>query len=170
MTKTKIILDADVIIHFAKGELLSLLPNIFKEYDYVVLSHVYKEIHDPIKLQLDNQISLLKNISIIKFNPTGEVAKEYASLRRNFGSGESACMAYCKFNPDIIGSSNLKDITNYCKMNKLTYLSTIDFLYYAIQRNIIKNDEAYLFIQKVKSLDSKLPLVNFSTYIPSSNT
>lgn len=49
MTKTKIILDADVIIHFAKGELLSLLPNIFKEYDYVVLSHVYKEIHDPIK-------------------------------------------------------------------------------------------------------------------------
>ncbi|MGL4805112.1 MAG: hypothetical protein ACRC26_02060 [Bacteroidales bacterium] len=41
MTKTKIILDADVIIHFAKGGILSLLPQIFQDYDFVVLDTVY---------------------------------------------------------------------------------------------------------------------------------
>ena len=30
--KTKIVLDADVVIHFAKGELLSLIPSIFPDY------------------------------------------------------------------------------------------------------------------------------------------
>ena len=39
--KTKIILDADVIIHFVKAEAFSLLPDIFPEYEYVIL-----EIHD----------------------------------------------------------------------------------------------------------------------------
>lgn len=32
MRKTKIVLDADVIIHFAKGGMLSLLPQFLKEY------------------------------------------------------------------------------------------------------------------------------------------
>lgn len=35
--KTKIILDADVIIHFVKAEAFSLLPDIFPEYEYVIL-------------------------------------------------------------------------------------------------------------------------------------
>ena len=35
--KVKIVLDADVIIHFAKGELLNILPSILPEYDFVVL-------------------------------------------------------------------------------------------------------------------------------------
>ena len=33
----EIVLDADVIIHFAKGEMLSILPSIFPDYKYVVL-------------------------------------------------------------------------------------------------------------------------------------
>lgn len=44
MERTKIILDADVIIHFYKGEMLSLLPKIFDSYDFVVLDVVYNEI------------------------------------------------------------------------------------------------------------------------------
>ena len=44
MTKTKIILDADVIIHFYKGGCLTLLPKILPAYQYIVLSHVYQEI------------------------------------------------------------------------------------------------------------------------------
>jgi len=55
MERTKIVLDADVIIHFSKGGALSLLPKIFPEYDYIVLSIVYDEIKTVAK-QLDNQI------------------------------------------------------------------------------------------------------------------
>lgn len=59
MQKTKIVLDADVIIHFAKGERLSMLPEIIKEYEYIILDKAHKEIHEPIRRQLDNQISFL---------------------------------------------------------------------------------------------------------------
>lgn len=38
MEKVKIILDADVLLHFAKAGRLSLLPEILPEYEHVVLS------------------------------------------------------------------------------------------------------------------------------------
>ena len=44
MAKVKIVLDADVLIHFSKAGRLSLLPNILPEYEYTVLSVVYDEI------------------------------------------------------------------------------------------------------------------------------
>jgi hypothetical protein len=42
--KVKIVVDADVLIHFAKGGVLSFLPSIFTEYQYVILSNVYDEV------------------------------------------------------------------------------------------------------------------------------
>lgn len=42
--KIQIVLDADVIIHFSKGDRLALLPTILPEYEYIVLSKVYEEI------------------------------------------------------------------------------------------------------------------------------
>ena len=35
--KTKIVLDADVIIHFVKAGQFSLLLDIFPEYQYIIL-------------------------------------------------------------------------------------------------------------------------------------
>lgn len=37
--------------------------------------------------------------------------KEYANLKRNMGKGESACITYCKFNRDVIGSNILQPLT-----------------------------------------------------------
>lgn len=165
MIKTKIILDADVIIHFSKGNRLSDLPEIFKGYEYIVLETVYNEIHEPLKSQLDNQINYLKNIKILPFSPKGEILKEYAMLTKTLGRGESACMAYCRFHHDVIGSSNLKDIKDYCSKYEITYLTTLDFLYYAIQHKIISINEANLFVQEVCNKDSKLPNVDFNTFI-----
>ena len=54
MERKKIVLDADVLIHFAKAECLNVLPTIFPEYDYVVLSVVYDEVKS-IRRQLVNQ-------------------------------------------------------------------------------------------------------------------
>lgn len=165
MARTKIVLDADVIIHFSKGEGLSMLPHIFGDYDFVVLDTVYNEIHDPLKSQLDNQVRILKNISLIKFAPTGEVLREYATLTKTLGRGESACMVYCRYNHDVVGSSNLRDIKLYCQTHKITYLTTIDFLYHAIVKKLITVEEANLFVQQVKQKDSILPEVDFSTFV-----
>lgn len=64
-------LDADVIIHFSKGGLLSLLPQIFPEYEYIVLDKVYNELKT-VQNQLDNQIQFFGNITKIDFVPTAE--------------------------------------------------------------------------------------------------
>lgn len=167
MAKTKIILDADVIIHFAKGDMLSTLPQIFGDYDFVVLDTVYSEIKEPLKSQLDNQVRILKNISVLKFAPTGEAMKEFALLAKTLGRGESACMVYCRYNHDVIGSSNLRDITAYCKTHDITYLTTVDFLYHAIRKKLISIEDATSFIKQVKQKDSKLPDIDFNTFVSS---
>ena len=160
MNKVKIVLDADVIIHFSKGQMLSILPKIFPTYQYIILDKVYDEILGDIKKQLDNQMSILKNITLIKFNPSGQEMKEYAYLlSQKFGKGESASMIYCKWNHDVLASSNLTDIEAYCKENQITYLKTFDFLYHAIKNKLISQTEAHNFINDVLSKGSKLPPV-----------
>lgn len=124
--KTKIVLDADVIIHFAKGGRLDLLRS------------------------------------------AGEM-KEYARLISRdglaLGRGESACMVYCLYHHDVVGSSNTKDVTAYCEEKGITYLTTSDFLYYAIQRGLMTKAEADAFIAEVRRMSSFPPVVDFDTYV-----
>jgi len=83
----------------------------------------------------------------------------------HLGKGESACMVYCKFHNDVVGSSNTRDITNYCNEHGITYLTTNDFLFYAIQRGLLKKEEAEDFIRIVISMGSNPPIVDFDQYI-----
>ena len=165
MEKVKIVLDADVLIHFCEAERLSMLPEILSEFEHVVLDVVYKEVF-PIQNQLDNQIRLLKNIKMETFNPSGEMLFEYAKLSKTRGKGESACMSYCRFTNNVIGSSNIRDIKAYCKQNKITYLTTLDFLYYAFQRGKMTEDECKKFVEDVQANGSKLPNIDITKYIP----
>ena len=102
--KLKIVLDTDVVLHFMKGGRLSLLLDIFaSECEYVMLSTTYDEIRNrDQKNQIDNHIYLLKNLTKVEFNPTGEMRRVYAILTSQFGKGESACMAYCQFEHHVI--------------------------------------------------------------------
>ncbi len=165
--KTKIVLDADVIIHFIKADRFSLLLDIFPEYKYLLLDVVYNEVtkHREVKTQIDNTLHFFSSrISNIKFDPKGESIREYARLLQTLGRGESACMVYCKDNHDVLASSNLRDIKQYCTENRITYLTTIDFLYYAYIRKIITKEECDAFIAQVTSKDSKLPKIDITQY------
>ena len=165
--RVKVVLDADVIIHFAKGGLLPILPSILPEYEFVVLDKVREEIHKPALTQLQNQMAFLKNIKEVRFGHTAEERKEFARLMSEccLGKGESACMAYCKYNHDVVGSSNLKDITDYCRENKITFLTTVEFLYYGIVRSVITKSDAVEFIRLVNSQNSRLPEVDFDKFV-----
>lgn len=158
-------LDADVLIHFTKAGYMNVLPSIFPEYEHIVLSVVYDEVKS-IQLQLDNQMKYMLNLRKVQFEPTGEMRREYAMLTSQFGRGESACMAYCRFTDDVIGSSNLKDIKDYCNSNDIKYLTTLDFLYYAYCRQILTKEQCDEFIKTVREKGSKLPLADIVTYIP----
>lgn len=165
--KIKIVLDADVIIHFAKGEMLSSLPMVFPECEFVVLDIVRQEVKQPTLSQLQNQMAFLRNIKEVTFGETLEQRKEYARLTSvvGLGRGESACMVYCRFNNDVVDSSNLRDITDYCEEHQITYLTTTDFLYYGIRRGVWTKADADKFIAQVNDSGSKVPVVDFDTYV-----
>lgn len=173
VAKTKIVLDADVIIHFIKAERFSLLLDIFPEYEYIILDVVYSEVtvNYSLKVQIDNTLLFFPNrLSTLVFAPQGDSRKEYARLRSSLmlGKGESACLVFCRDNKNVIGSSNLRDIKDYCSENNITYLTTIDFLYYAYIRGKITVDEVKIFISEVITKGSNLPLIDVTTYIPNS--
>lgn len=93
--KTKIVLDADVIIHFVKAGQFSLLLDIFPEYQYLILDVVYDEVsvNRSNKTQIDNTlIFFASRIESVKFDPKGASRLEYARLRNVLllGKGESA--------------------------------------------------------------------------------
>ncbi len=171
--KTKIVLDADVIIHFVKAGRFSFLLDIFPDYQYLILDVVYDEVtlNRVMKVQIDNTLRFMSSKLVNeRFDPKGESRREYARLRSELllGKGESACMVYCRDHNDVLGSSNLKDIKDYCIKNQITYLTTIDFLYYAYVRGMITKAEVDEFIAEVVAKGSKLPDVDIERYMPTS--
>ena len=107
--KKKIIIDADVIIHFINGDQLGILHTIFPNKIYI-LDFVFQEVFiGRLITQVENLIRF-GFVEELEFDGDLDVAKEFAQLKRTFGIGESACMAYCRYNDDVIASSNLKDI------------------------------------------------------------
>lgn len=170
--KTKIVLDADVIIHFIKADCFSLLLDIFPEFSYLILDIVYNEVtvHPTTKRQIDSTLRFFpQRLTSVKFAPKGGYKQEYAVLRSYLGKGESACMVYCKENNDVLGSSNLKDIRDYCRHNSIPYLTTWDFLYYAFKRGKITKAGINTFVDDVISKGSKLPKMDIDTYVPTSS-
>lgn len=148
---------------------MSLLPNILPEFQFIVLDIVKKELPILILADLDQVIKREKTIAEEVFGGTSGEKKEYFRLTAtsgpHLGKGESACMVYCRYHNDVVGSSNTKDITDYCKQYGITYLTTNDFLFYAIQRSLITKEEAVAFIQNVRSMGSYPPIVDFDKYI-----
>lgn len=165
--KVKIVLDTDVLLHFLKGGRLSLLPEIFQECEYIMLSTTYNELKDKSQRdQIDNQINLIRNITKIEFEPKGEMRRVYAELTQQFRRGESACMAYCRFENHVIGSNNTKDIRDYCEANSIAYLTTADFLFYAIKRGKMTESQATELIKEARLHGSNVPDFDYTTHIP----
>lgn len=160
----KIILDADVIIHFIRGNQIGILPQIFSN-KYYLLDYVFKEVF---KGKLRTEVENLFRFGLVhelEFENNLEVVKEFAKLKKDYGIGESACMAYCKFNKDVLASSNLKDIKTYCTVNNIQYLTTMDFLLEAYEQTILSEADCDEFIYNVKSKGSKLPVNTIQEYI-----
>ena len=157
-SKVKIVLDADVIIHFHEGGFLGTLPSIFEECEYIVLDYVYDEVlRKPVREQVQKLMEWFGNLQFVEFAPTGEMLRDYARLNSDRGKGESACLVYCMYNHDVIGSSNLKDIKDFCEQNGIAYLTTCDFLWYAWKRGKMTKEEIESMVEKVKNSKSKLP-------------
>jgi predicted nucleic acid-binding protein len=165
---TKIIVfDADVIIHFIKGDRLLDLFRIYPNHS-IVLSKVYNELtkRASTKETIDNLISnnLLQKVEV----PTNaEFIKEYAHLTglRNLGEGESACLAYCRLSKDLVASSNLRDIKTYCEMHDITYLTTMDFIAKAYEIKFWSKQVCDNFVNDLTKNGARIPYPSFDEYL-----
>lgn len=171
MTKrTKIILDSDVVIHFIKGEQFPMIHQIFPEYQFAILDIVLNNElrkRELTRNYLDQYLHYFKDkIEVILWEPDYVVASEFAYLLKRFNMGESACMVYCKYNNDVIASSNLRDIAEYCNENKITWITTMDLVWEAFKTKLLSEKECDEFIQKVLKNGSKLPVSKISEYKP----
>lgn len=92
--------------------------------------------------------------------------KELSILNAKYGYGESLSLVYCKFNNDVIASSNIKDITKYCDENNIQYITTMDFIWQAYITKLMSEDECNTFLRKVINRNSKLPYFRITDYTP----
>ena len=134
-----------------------------------VLSVVRNELRQGTRVEIDNQIKYLKNITLIDYNPVGGERKEFARLISSsglcLGRGESACMAYARFHNHVVGSSNLRDIKEYCNQYGIQYLTTWDFLYYAYRKSYMTKSDIEEFVSKVRAAGSILPDQDIEAYV-----
>ena len=162
-----ILLDSDVTRHFHRGCQLDKLPIIYpkrlaildKVKDELIRSPALKKpIEDFIKNHSIKEITFPANIDLIK---------EYARLKgRLKGDGESSCLSYAKFNKGVcIASSNIYDVTEYCKMNNIKFVTTMDILITANKKHILSVEECNEFISKVRSCGSKLPEKSLQDFV-----
>ena len=154
--KPAILLDADVLIHLFKADKVTLLNELF-EGRLKILDIVLNELQSnpTIRNNLD-MILMFSRIETLTFsNP--KMLFEYSKLSSKIdGKGERATLVYCKHNHDIIASSNTKDIAPFCKENGIAFLTTLDILCVAIQKDKLTNVEANNLIQKITSKGSYL--------------
>ena len=160
----KILLDADVVIHFVKAgyqmQLTAILPERLVMLDKVRQELVKRRSE---ALGIENFLNWSK-IPVEPMPKDVEILKEYASLKKLRGDGESACMAVARFRKDYIASSNVKDIKEYCNANDIVYYTTMDVLEIAIAGNVMTEAECDAFILEVKKKGSRLPCNTMADY------
>lgn len=152
-----ILIDADVIFHLFRAERISLLKELYHGRIYV-LDLVIEELKSFAPSQLDFIVKLgvLQEMSFPTSN--AQILAEYTRLKKeDKGKGESACMAVCRYQKNIIASNNLRDIKNYCQQFEIEYLTTMDILAVGFLKNKLTVAEADYCIYLIKSQRGKLP-------------
>ncbi|MCF8219724.1 MAG: hypothetical protein K9J21_12195 [Bacteroidales bacterium] len=151
-----ILLDADVLNHFAHADKISLLNQLFPDRLRMldmVLDELRSNQHISAKLDMIFTLSGIKEIAF----PTNELLPEYINLKKEImGKGESACLVYCKNYQHIIASSNTSDTLDYCRQHDIAYLTTLDIFCIASHRKILTTSEINRLIKLIQSKGSHL--------------
>ena len=156
----KVILDADVLIHFIKGDFLFSIPIILSN-ELIILDKVYEEISQRKQKEIIDSFLDRPSVQLVEFPDAPEYISEYAHLTSTrglcLGKGESACLVFARLNNDVVASSNLIDIKRYCSFHRIEYIDTIDLLIIGFETGNFTEDNCDEFIRTVRKKGSKLP-------------
>lgn len=167
MSKSELLIlaDADVQIHFFRGNQLKLLPKILSRkiglVDVIVQElkagpNLYPRIMNEIGDEVV-EIPLVQNAAV--FHEWMEL------VAKDIGKGEAGCMALARKQKHFIASSNLSDINLYCKENRIRVYTTMDLLCLAHRNNLIDADDCEAFVSDVLLSGSRLPCRTFAEYL-----
>jgi predicted nucleic acid-binding protein len=164
LSEALILLDADVVRHFINGGRILHLQNIYPKR-LVMIDKVKDELCRSRNIEpMINNLIAMTGLQIMAFPKEIAVIKEYATLKKTLGDGESACLAVARHQKQFVASSNLKDIKTYCETNGIVYLTTMDILLEAILVGELTEAECDNFINDVKAKQSKLPCNTMAEY------
>jgi predicted nucleic acid-binding protein len=103
-----ILLDSDVVRHFISGGKIDMLTSIYPGR-FAMLDKVRDELcrSKQLKSIIENFI-IRSNLLVVSFPSEMNIVMEYAYLRREFGEGESACLAVARYHGDLLQAVILK--------------------------------------------------------------
>lgn len=162
-----ILIDCDVFRHLHHLKLLETVVNSLPS-NFIMLDIVEAELtRSPrfipiVKDYVDKSVIVIQKISI---KDTDIITEHFNLISNDVGPGESACMSVARFNDNVIGSSNLSDIFEYCNQHKISYLTTLDLLCIATLRNKITEEQFNSAVSNLIANNFKLPNTNLKSYI-----
>lgn len=164
-----LVFDADVLIHFIQAGCFSDLKRIYPKNSKIVLQKVYDElqVYKESKTMLDSAIYTFKFLTLMQFPSDIAMMKEFAHLTSplmDLGKGESACLSYCKFTQIVVVSSNLKDVKEYCKRQKLELLTTLDLVNWAHENALWTTENCNQVIQLMLKKGARFPCKTIQEY------
>lgn len=160
----KILFDADVLIHFSKGDSLDVLLELFPGR-ISVLEQVRMELWETSAARIWLEAQFVDGtVEHVELPSVIEVLHEYAQLISRMGKGESACLVLARHDDRYLASSNIRDIQKYCNKNKIGFVTTMDVICMLEDSAIWDQAGCDAFISTVKSRGSRLPVKTLAEY------
>jgi hypothetical protein len=143
LTNPPLLLDTDLVSAFAWVKRMDILESLYSgnmKIPQEVLTELARVPH--LKAAVDSRTA--NHIEVISLNPIGQDGLEFAKLYSTgkYGLGESAVMAYVRYNGGTVSSNNIKDVLEYCRDNSLSLLSTRAIIFDAVTSGVITEPEA----------------------------
>jgi len=162
-----LVLDCDVLSHFAWVDRLDILEKLYAR-NMIVLEEVINELSkiEHIAKRVESCITRgsIKRVSTPANAPE---ALELAHLLESgrYGRGEAACLAHLKYNFGSLGSNNLSDVKAVCSEKNICLMTVPNILTHAYEANVITKKEAdQVWLGMVKK-GRKLPGNSFDDFI-----
>jgi len=144
-----IILDACVLIHFANLDRFDILQKM-SDYKFFTSEHVVSEITNETQLKKVNHCISSGFIKVVKLTDI-KVMKDFFTLCKRLGKGESSCIALATVNNWIVCSDDKKRVPQTVR-NRLgpNHLLTTDILLsIAVSKGIISEGEKTRILEEL---------------------
>lgn len=154
-----LVADTDLISCFAWTNRLALLSKLYQSVliPDIVLNELAKVPHLHQRVQTAITAGMICSVTIDALDPA---AAEYSRLvgEGRLGRGESAVMAHVRFHGGTVGSNNISDVLDYCRVHNLPLLAMRAIVVDAVdQEHLLTEQEAETFWDEMIRKRRRLP-------------